>query len=133
LPKTILHARTEGTGVKTVLVVDDELANAEILSLIFEEEGYRVFCAVNGRHGLERAHEVRPDLIVLDYMMPIMTGAELGRALRADPRTRHIRILMNSSLPEAAIRPHFSGYDRFLRKPYNVEAALAIMSELLAD
>ncbi len=117
--------------MKTVLVVDDELANAEVLSLILEEEGYRVYCAVNGRQGLERVREVRPDIVVLDYMMPIMNGAEMGRALRADPAMRHIKILMNSSLPESAVSPHFSGYDRFLRKPYKVDAALRAMAELL--
>ena len=117
--------------MKTVLVVDDELANAEVLSLILEEEGYRVFCAVNGRHGLERVHEVLPDLVVLDFMMPIMSGAEMGKALRADPKTQEVKILMNSSLPESAVRPHFSGYDRFLRKPYNIDAALRIMIDLI--
>ena len=118
--------------MKTILVVDDELANAEVLSLILEDEGYRVFCAANGRQGLQRIAEVRPDLVVLDFMMPIMSGAEMGKALRADPATRSIKILMNSSLPESAVSPHFSGYDRFLRKPYNVDAALQMMSELLA-
>ena len=93
--------------MKTILVVDDELANAEVMSLILEEEGYRVFCASNGRHGLERVAEVRPDLVVLDFMMPIMNGADMAKALRASPQTRHIRILMNSSLTEQAVRRIF--------------------------
>jgi CheY-like chemotaxis protein len=117
--------------VKTILVVDDELANAEVLSLILEEEGYRVFCASNGRHGLERVAELRPDLVVLDFMMPVMDGAEMGRALRAAPATRHIKILMNSSLSEDAVRQHFTGYDHFLRKPYNIDLALEVISRLL--
>ena len=69
--------------MKTILVVDDEFASAEVLSLILEEEGYRVFCAANGRHGLDRVSEVRPELVILDFMMPIMNGAEMGKALRA--------------------------------------------------
>jgi len=119
--------------VKTILVVDDELANAEVLSLILEEEGYRVFCASNGRHGLERVAEVRPDLVVLDFMMPVMDGSEMGRALRASPDTRHIRILMNSSLNEDAVREHFADYDHFLRKPYNIDTALQVIAGLLRD
>ncbi len=119
--------------MKTILVVDDESANAEVLSLILEEEGYRVFCASNGRHGLERVAEVRPDLVVLDFMMPVMDGGEMGRALRASPETRHIRILMNSSLSEAAVREHFADYDHFLRKPYNIDAALDVIARLLRD
>lgn len=117
--------------MKTILVVDDELANAEVLSLILEEEGYRVFCAADGRHGLERVAEVRPELVILDFMMPIMNGAAMGAALRADPQTRHIRILMNSSLPESTVRAHFGSYDAFLRKPYNIDAALALIARVL--
>jgi CheY-like chemotaxis protein len=119
--------------VKTILVVDDELANAEVLSLILEDEGYRVFCAANGRDGLERVMEVEPDLVVLDYMMPIVDGAEVGRRLRESPETSGIKILMNSSLTEDIVRAHFSNYDAFLRKPYNVDVALGVIARLLAD
>lgn len=119
--------------MKTILVVDDELANAEVLSLILEEEGYRVFCASNGRQGLDRVAEVRPDLVVLDFMMPVMNGAEMGHALRASPATQHIRILMNSSLGEDAVRGHFYGYDHFLRKPYNIDVALEVIAQLLRE
>ena len=117
--------------MKTILVVDDELAGAEVLSLILEEEGYRTFCAANGQQGLARARDLRPQLVVLDFMMPIMNGAQMGEALRASPDTRDIRILMNSSLPEAAVREHFSKYDAFLRKPYNVDVALRLIRDLL--
>jgi CheY-like chemotaxis protein len=119
--------------LKTILVVDDELANAEVLSLILQDEGYRVFCASNGRQGLERVAEVQPQLIILDYMMPIMNGADMGHAVRASAQLRHIKILMNSSLPEASVLQQFSGYDAFLRKPYNVDLALQIIARLLAE
>jgi CheY-like chemotaxis protein len=117
--------------VKTILVVDDEVASAEVLSLILEEEGYRVFTAANGRQGLDRIDDVQPDLVILDYMMPLMNGTEMGRALRASERWRHLRIVMNSSMPEATVREHFDGYDFFLRKPYNIEEALRLIRELL--
>lgn len=119
--------------MKTILIVDDELSNAEVLSLILEEEGYRVYCAANGRHGLEKIPEVRPDLVVLDMMMPIMDGAEMGRALRASPEGAAIKILMNSSLQESAVRMRFDGYDAFIRKPFNIEEALALIARLLAS
>jgi CheY-like chemotaxis protein len=117
--------------VKTILVVDDELASAEVLSLILEEEGYRTFCAANGQLGLARALDVRPQLIVLDFMMPVMNGAEMGESLRAAPETRDIKIVMSSSLPEEAVRQHFAKYDAFLRKPYNVDVALKLIASLL--
>jgi CheY-like chemotaxis protein len=119
--------------VKTILVVDDELANADVLCLLLEEEGYRAHSAVNGRQGLERLAEVRPQLVVLDYMMPVMDGAEMGRAMRASPATRGVRILMSSSLPEEAVRKHFADYDAFLRKPFGIDEALRAIAVLLGD
>jgi CheY-like chemotaxis protein len=119
--------------VKTILVVDDEFGNAEVLGLILEEEGYRVFCAANGRDGLERAKDVAPDLIVVDFMMPIMNGAELGRLVRESPKLSHVKILLHSGLSEAVVREKFDGYDAFLRKPYNVDMALRLIAELLGD
>ena len=117
--------------MKTILVVDDELASAEVLSLILEEEGYRTFCAANGQQGLARVRDLRPQLVVLDFMMPVMNGAEMGEALRASSDTRHIKIVMNSSLPEESVRQHFGKYDAFLRKPYNVDVALKLIASLL--
>jgi CheY-like chemotaxis protein len=117
--------------VKTILVVDDEVGSAEVLALILEEEGYRAFCAVNGRVGLEKAREVRPDLVVVDYMMPVMDGAEMAGALRQDPALAGTKIIVNSGLPETAIRERFDTYDAFLRKPYNVNVLLGLLSSLL--
>lgn len=119
--------------MKTILVVDDELASAEVLSLILEEEGYRTFCAANGQQGLARVRDLQPHLVVLDYMMPVMNGADMGRALRESPATQRVKILMNSSMPEEAVRQHFRNYDAFLRKPYNVDVALRLIAGLLKD
>jgi CheY-like chemotaxis protein len=119
--------------VKTILVVDDELASAEVLSLILEEEGYRTFCAANGQQGLARVRDVRPSLVVLDFKMPVMNGAQMAEALRVSDDTRGIKIVMNSSLPEEAVREHFANYDAFLRKPYNVDMALKMIAHLLKE
>ncbi len=117
--------------MKTILVVDDELGSAEVLSLILEEEGYKSYCAVNGQLALVQARDVVPDLVIVDYMMPLMDGAEFTRALRADPQFDHTRIILNSGLPEVAIRDHFVGYDAFLRKPFKVDALLALVQQFL--
>jgi CheY-like chemotaxis protein len=119
--------------VKTILVVDDESPNAEVLSFILQEEGYRVVCAMNGQQGLERVAEESPDLVLLDYMMPVMDGATMGRALRSTPRGRAIKLVMNSSMTESALRAHFTDYDAFLRKPYDIDGALATIRRLLAE
>lgn len=119
--------------MKSILVVDDELSNAEALAIILEEEGYRVYTAANGREGLKRAAEILPDLIILDFMMPVMSGAEMGRVLRATPALREIMVLMNSGAAEASVREQFADYDAFLRKPYTIDKALKIVRELLRE
>ena len=119
--------------MKTILVVDDELASAEVLAMILEEEGYRTHCAMNGQRGLEKAREFHPDLIILDFMMPVMDGAKLGETLRADPTLHDVRILMQSGLQESAVRSRFGGYDTFLRKPYPVDELLTLVKKLLFD
>ena len=117
--------------MKTILVVDDELGSAEVLSLILEEEGYKAYCAVNGRQALIQARDVVPDLVIVDYMMPLMNGAELSRELRADPQFVDTKIVLNSGLPEAAIREQFDGYDAFLRKPFKVEVLLEVVQRFI--
>jgi CheY-like chemotaxis protein len=111
--------------VKTILIVDDELASAEALALILEDQGYRVACAANGQQGLDKVAQIKPDLVILDLMMPVMDGADMGRALRASDETRGIKIIMNSALSEAALRQRFADYDAFLRKPYTIDRLLA--------
>ena len=117
--------------MKTILVVDDEVGSAEVLGLILEEEGYRAFGAVNGRLALEKAKEILPDLVVVDYMMPLMDGAEFVREMRRDSKLAHVKVVINSGLPEAAIRERFDAYDAFLRKPYTVDALLGLIGKLL--
>ncbi len=65
----------------TVLVVEDEFAIAELLEMVLADEGYRVLMAANGRQGLQRLAEgPRPDLVISDYMMPILDGADMLQA-----------------------------------------------------
>ena len=64
--------------VQTILVVDDEFGVVEVLTAALEDEGYRVMAAANGRHGLERLAENRPDLVIVDFMMPILDGAAMA-------------------------------------------------------
>ncbi|GAC1630657.1 MAG: hypothetical protein NVS9B10_23270 [Nevskia sp.] len=142
-PATTDRHRTAGTrpspepvatnrAAKTILIIDDELSHAEVLTILLEQEGYSVRTAANGQEGLRLVAEVSPQLVVLDFMMPLMNGAEMARALRADPDTRHIRILMNSAVNEASVREQFPDYDAFLRKPYLLGHLLSLIGSLLA-
>lgn len=117
--------------MRTVLVVDDEFGVAEVLQSILEDEGYRVATAINGKQALARLTELTPDLIMLDYMMPIMDGTQTLAAIRKDSMFANIPVIMMSSLEEAAVRETCTGYNTFLRKPFRALAVLKLVAQLL--
>lgn len=124
-------ARAGGVGLGSLLIVDDEIGNIEPLELILQENGYQVFTAANGRDAVSCIKEVAPQLVILDFMMPVMNGAELGHWLRATHASRNILIVMSSGTSEATVRENFSDYDAFLRKPYGVDELLGVVRRLL--
>ena len=107
-----------------VLLVDDEISSAEVLGLLLVEDGYHVTIASNGQQALARLDESAPDVLITDFMMPGMNGADLVKALRAMPAYRDLPVLMISAAPEAALRPYGLGYDVFLRKPFSLDRFL---------
>ena len=119
--------------MQTVLVVDDEFGVAEVLQSILEDEGYRVLTAINGKQALTRLGEHTPDVILLDYMMPIMDGTQALSAIRNDAAFKSIPVIMMSSLEEAAVRETCTDYDTFLRKPFRAMVVLRLVAELLSQ
>jgi CheY-like chemotaxis protein len=117
--------------VRTILVVDDEWAIAEVLEALLSDEGYRVIIANNGKQALERLAEWPPDLIMLDFMMPVMDGNATLAALKENPKTANIPVILMSSLPEETISERCSGYVTFLRKPFRVAAVLDTIERAL--
>lgn len=115
-----------------VLVVDDEFGTVEVLVAALEDAGYRVLTAANGRRALERIEENKPDLVVSDFMMPLMDGATLVQAMHSNPEYRDIPVIMMSAAPEAALRKHLDGYAAFLRKPFRLQALLELISAIFA-
>ncbi|WP_207483291.1 response regulator [Arenibaculum pallidiluteum] len=119
--------------MRTVLLVEDEFGIADVLARVLEDEGYRVVTAGNGRRGLERLAESKPDLVVLDFMMPVTDGAAMGRAMRADPAYAGIPIIMMSAVSEATVRARFDGYTAFIRKPFLVPRFLDLIARTLGQ
>jgi CheY-like chemotaxis protein len=103
-----------------VLVVDDEVGIANLLSDVLSDEGHRVLVAANGHEALKRAEEERPDLVITDFMMPVMDGAQLIKAMAEHPDLKGVPVFLISSVPEAAIRDKCSGYAVFIRKPFRI-------------
>jgi two-component system cell cycle response regulator len=105
----------------TILVVDDNPQNVELMQAYLEALNCTVHVAVDGVDALEKVPKVNPDLILLDIMMPRMSGFEVCRRLKADPKTREIPILMVTALNELGDieRGVECGTDDFLTKPIN--------------
>ena len=102
-----------------ILVVDDEAAIREYETSLLSELGHEVLTAADGAEALRVACERRPHLVLLDIMMPELSGIEVCRQLRADPRTRDTRIIMVSAVDakRALEESIIAGADDFLAKP----------------
>lgn len=118
------------TGLRTILVVDDEFGVAEVLEAMLEDEGYRVVTAINGKQGMARLAEDTPDVVMLDYMMPVMNGADMLAAMQSDPALAGVPVVMMSSLDEATIREACKGYVVFLRKPFRMASVLETLARI---
>ena len=116
--------------MQSILVVEDEWAIADWLQAMLDDAGYRVFTASNGRKALELLAEHRPDLLITDFMMPVMDGPALIRAVRQDGSS-NIPVIVVSSLPEATVRERIDGISGFLRKPFSEVDVLRLVSRSL--
>ena len=120
--------------MKTILVVDDEYALAEILTDLLQAEGYRVVSAANGKDGLERWKTERPDLVLTDLMMPIVDGRELVRSARALPDFASTPVILMSATTRAvAMADATLGISVFVRKPFQWEPLLAAIVRLIGE
>ena len=115
----------------TVLVVDDEFGIVDVLETILIDEGYRVLTACNGKQGLESLATERPDVVLLDFMMPILGGAEMLAAMMAERAYQHIPVIMTSSLAEGVLAEKCTGYVAYLRKPFRTAAVLSTIARVL--
>ena len=110
-----------------VLVVEDERHIADGLRFNLEAEGFRVARAENGEEAMIVVDEAMPDIIVLDWMMPILSGIEVCRRLKSRPETRNIPIIMLSARAEEVdkVRGLETGADDYVIKPYSVIELMA--------
>ena len=110
-----------------VLVVDDEPAQREILTYNLTAEGFEVVRAVNGEEAILLVEEGPPDLIILDWMMPHLSGIEVCRRLKMRPETREIPIIILSARSEELdrVRGLETGADDYVSKPYSVIELMA--------
>ena len=116
-----------------VLVVEDEAAIATMLRYNLEKQGYRVAEATDGQEALTRIQEQQPDIVLLDWMLPLMSGIEVCRQIRRKPATRDLPVIMVTARTEDhdAVRGLNTGADDYVTKPFNIDSLLARMRALL--
>jgi two-component system alkaline phosphatase synthesis response regulator PhoP/two-component system response regulator VicR len=106
---------------KKILVVDDERPIVRLVQVNLEHAGYEVVTAYDGKEALEKVEQEKPDLIILDVMMPQMDGFEVMQRLQANPKTRDIPVIMLTAKAQDAdvFRGWQSGVTLYLTKPFS--------------
>ena len=116
-----------------VLVVDDEADLVRILQFGLESLGYHVETAADGQEGLKKAREMKPDIILLDLMLPKLDGYKVCRLLKFDERYKNIPVIILSARTQEGDQALAMemGANRFITKPYEFSEILAQMEKLL--
>ncbi len=133
-PQTSAAANTESfLPNSTVMIVDDNPQNVELLQAFLESLPVKIVTAADGVEALEMVEKFNPDLILLDIMMPRMSGFQVCRKLKGDPKTRDIQILIVTALNELGDIEQASecGTDDFVSKPVNKFELLTRVKSLL--
>jgi DNA-binding response OmpR family regulator len=114
-----------------VLIADDEPMTAEMFALMLAFRGYEATCASDGVEALLRARELKPDVVLLDVIMPGLEGEAVAQLLRADPELSSCRIVLFSSADETEVAWREAGADLFLQKPVDLRVLPDIVGTLL--
>lgn len=119
----------------SILVAEDEKPMRRLLELTYQAEGYRVITAQNGAEAVRKAILERPDLIVLDIIMPEMDGLQVLQELRLHPETEDIPVILLTGKKEEEdiVEGWQYSIEVYLTKPYVVEDLLSITERILAD
>src|ERR1700704_6597634 len=119
----------------SILVVDDDPEIVTMLTTRLGHRGYKVSSAGDGHRALELARREKPDIVLLDVMMPGKSGWEVARALKQDPVTQDIKIVMVTAIGEQVneITSPLSGADAHIEKPFEFERLERVISGLLTS
>ena len=119
---------------KRVLIADDEPNIVASLEFLMEQAGFEVKVAANGKEALDLVASFRPDLLILDVMMPEMNGYEVCQRLKSDPATRAVRVVMLSAKGRdvEVAKGLELGADAYVTKPFSTRELVAKVREMLA-
>jgi two-component system cell cycle response regulator DivK len=118
---------------KAILVADDDPDILSIVSMSLEAQGYDVHRATNGREAVDLARAHHPDLVLMDMMMPVVSGYEAVAELKADPGTRDITVVGLSAKAMASDMERATdvGIDGYITKPFRIAQVLSVVDEYL--
>src|SRR4051812_26617080 len=116
--------------MKTVLVVDDEFDMTGVLRAVLEGEGYRVETCADGRVAIESVMSKKPDLVLMDVMMPAMNGFDALHEMRQTPGLDSLPVVLMSSIA-AGVRREDYRWEAFLSKPFSLDALLNTVERLI--
>ncbi|MDO7911422.1 response regulator [Pseudomonas monteilii] len=122
-----------GSGTFTILVVDDEYLIADILGFALEDEGFQVRTASNGRMALDLLDTQPIDLVITDYMMPVLNGQELVTAIRAEPTWSRLPVILMSGAQASQAQVGPTAFCAVFEKPFDVWRMIAKVRELLEE
>ncbi len=131
-PHILAATQANDKGSKRILVVDDDTNIRQLLRQELEGEGYTVIEAENGQDAVTKTKTLQPDLVILDIMMPELSGFDVAAVVKNDPATMHIPIVI-LSIVEDEKRGYRLGVDRYMTKPIDVDALLGEIDQLLVD
>ncbi|MFQ5918246.1 MAG: response regulator transcription factor [Candidatus Binatia bacterium] len=119
---------------RTIMVVDDEPEIVKVVRLMLEQKGFNVRCAYSGHQVFADLEEQKPDLIILDVMMPEMDGLEVLRRLKGAPETSSIPVVMLTALDqhEDIVRGYETGADFYIPKPFTKDQLLDGINSILS-
>lgn len=115
---------------KSVLIIDDEYAILELIGILLTDYGYQVHTATSGEEGLAMMAQERPDLVVLDFMMPVVNGADVLHRMREQPVLADVPVIMVSAAPRSVEEAYLT-FDAFLGKPFDVTELLRKIENLI--
>jgi DNA-binding response OmpR family regulator len=124
--------------MKKVLLVDDDVDFCEATALLLESKAYEVILAHDGKEGLEKVQEEKPDLVILDVMMPEMNGYDVCVVLKADPELKKLPVILLTAVDQAIFRTTYTRHmglmteaDDYIAKPVDPEELVKRVEGLL--
>lgn len=120
---------------KRVVCIEDEPEMIDLVKLILSRKGYQVVGAMGGREGLEAIHREKPDLVLLDLMMPDMDGWEVYQKMKADDATKTIPVIVVTAKAQSidkVLGLHIAKVDDYITKPFGPQELLESVEKVLA-